>query len=1103
MKYAEKIMIMVMLIVMVTTLFYPAVNGMPVNPTSASNKNATGSLNIYKYNPVTRLGSIPILYNVSRYPEDPVSEKPVFISMKSPYLGQMYIYSNVSINITTNGVLLGVRHYYYNTSIEIPTIYLLGGYIGAIPALPAFNYTTTFGNTYNVTTYNVTSFVSYYMTYGNITYSHTYYYNVSTSTTTNYSLIYAFTPSLLSSNFSNLTDTYYGLSNPGFVSYQNTPNEIYITTLSSSSIESNNVSLQYNVSGSGWTNVTVNNASTTAILSNYTHGYQPILSMLNNISNYLKDLGILNNTFDYSPLSFFVGTIPGVGLGNYVTYRGLVTTNTNKSVSPIGMYFITNSSGKKVFFVDPHPFLWLLSMNINNLTNLLFSFLLPDTLTQSISSINNISILIENSQFEYLYKLTQYNIYISYPSDGIPKEVSQFVPNAIVLDNLFLGIQTSLTNLFNWNLGNLYYENNSSSSSVESYILNYIQNHNIGLIATSGTLSDLQYWQDPGQQTDISPVQDVGTNISDANIFNTNVISTALGFPLLPVYEYLKNITAQFLSVSGQPDIASLIGSIPLLIPEMPWNGSLSIVNSTIFDNIPKNLSINYSNIYNGLKINATSTIGWQIALPIEFTNILFNAIKNILANGVSRFEKLLFSFISNNISQTNLTNYLNTSLVGYLKTLYLNITHSNVLNNNTLSIYLNNSLFLNISNIISELSPKIFAMSPNFEAGIIGYDKNFVKNGYRSVYVSYDMFNENTSIMQNMFNDIFNWSINWSYKPLFNYSGLLVSPILANEFNSTLEGQTIIYSKTTVIPANNFINISFPLNSSGTYTLHYISPDSYLRLDVGNMVYNLSSGVGTFNISSSSSTTHSAKIYALNPHLLFSPLMIIVTKSTFMSVTFTENGLPAGTTWYVNITGGASYSSTTSTITFSELNGSYSYTVATGNKEYAPTPASGSFTVNGVNVNQAVTFTLFTYTVTFTESGLPSGTIWYVNITGGASHSSTTSTITFSEPNGTYTYTVATGDKEYAPSPATGSFTVNGANVNQAVTFTLFTYGVTFTESGLPANTIWYVNVTNSTGITTSYQGSGTTITFSEPNLVRILYSPSLYYTNTSHSVH
>ena len=184
---------------------------------------------------------------------------------------------------------------------------------------------------------------------------------------------------------------------------------------------------------------------------------------------------------------------------------------------------------------------------------------------------------------------------------------------------------------------------------------------------------------------------------------------------------------------------------------------------------------------------------------------------------------------------------------------------------------------------------------------------------------------------------------------------------------------------------------------------------------------------------------------------------------TTTYAVTFTESGLPTGTIWYVNITGGNSYSSTTSTITFSELNGTYSYSIATGNKEYAPSPASGSFTVNGAVVSESITFNLFTYSVTFTESGLPTGTTWYVNITGQPSQSSTGTTITVQLPNGTYSYTVATGNKEYAPSPASGSFTVNGAVVSESITFNLFTYSVTFTESGLPTGTNWSVTL-NST---------------------------------------
>ncbi|MGC8688950.1 MAG: S53 family peptidase, partial [Thermoplasmata archaeon] len=75
------------------------------------------------------------------------------------------------------------------------------------------------------------------------------------------------------------------------------------------------------------------------------------------------------------------------------------------------------------------------------------------------------------------------------------------------------------------------------------------------------------------------------------------------------------------------------------------------------------------------------------------------------------------------------------------------------------------------------------------------------------------------------------------------------------------------------------------------------------------------------------------------------------------------------------------------------------------------------------------------TYTVTFTESGLPSGTSWSVTL-AGSTKSSTTNTITFSEPNGSYSFSVGavTG---YTASPSSGTITVNGANVNQAITFT------------------------------------------------------------------
>ena len=214
--------------------------------------------------------------------------------------------------------------------------------------------------------------------------------------------------------------------------------------------------------------------------------------------------------------------------------------------------------------------------------------------------------------------------------------------------------------------------------------------------------------------------------------------------------------------------------------------------------------------------------------------------------------------------------------------------------------------------------------------------------------------------------------------------------------------------------------------------------------------------------------------------------LPLTASTSTY-SVSFTESNLPSGTTWYVNLTSGQSFSSSTNTLTFTAPNGTYSYTIATADKTYSSPPSSGSVIVNGSPQSVSVTFSLVKYTVTFTESGLPSGTTWYVNLSNGQTFSSTASTISFTETNGTYTYTVATTNKIYKPSSSSGSVTVNGSPQSVSVTFTFVTYAVTFTESGLPSGTTWYTNVTNSTGHV--FQGSSSTnkITF---NLINGTYS-------------
>ncbi|MEM0166218.1 MAG: DUF5979 domain-containing protein, partial [Thermoplasmata archaeon] len=144
----------------------------------------------------------------------------------------------------------------------------------------------------------------------------------------------------------------------------------------------------------------------------------------------------------------------------------------------------------------------------------------------------------------------------------------------------------------------------------------------------------------------------------------------------------------------------------------------------------------------------------------------------------------------------------------------------------------------------------------------------------------------------------------------------------------------------------------------------------------------------------------------------------------TSFTVTFTESGLAAGTTWSVTFNG-VQHSSTTSTISFTNIPlGNYTYTVSPI-AGYRAVP-SGTITVSGNSTVQISFIAVPTsFTVTFTESGLAAGTTWSVTF-NGVQYTSTTSTIIITGiPAGTYSYTIQNVSGYTAPGTAT--ITVNG----------------------------------------------------------------------------
>ncbi|MGB6500301.1 MAG: hypothetical protein WBG19_02715 [Thermoplasmata archaeon] len=163
----------------------------------------------------------------------------------------------------------------------------------------------------------------------------------------------------------------------------------------------------------------------------------------------------------------------------------------------------------------------------------------------------------------------------------------------------------------------------------------------------------------------------------------------------------------------------------------------------------------------------------------------------------------------------------------------------------------------------------------------------------------------------------------------------------------------------------------------------------------------------------------------------------VIETSLAFARVTyivsFEELGLPSGTEWAVTLNG-TLLSSSSSSVTAVEPNGSYSYSISSipGWKQ-STQPPTGSVLVAGSSVTEDLAYTAVTYSVTFAVSGLPTGAFWWVDI-GGNVVSSSGPSLSFEEPNGTYSFTASTAGF----GNVTGRVTVDGiAPAPEPVTFT------------------------------------------------------------------
>lgn len=267
-------------------------------------------------------------------------------------------------------------------------------------------------------------------------------------------------------------------------------------------------------------------------------------------------------------------------------------------------------------------------------------------------------------------------------------------------------------------------------------------------------------------------------------------------------------------------------------------------------------------------------------------------------------------------------------------------------------------------------------------------------------------------------------------------------------------------------VEAGTIAEIDNILNLNGIQKLGYLNPVLYNLGDRQYSKTSLSSGLPYYDIVSGVNSNYPAlggydlvtgwgSINAYNFSRYAEDLM------RQYSVTFEQSGLPLGNQWYVTFDG-QKVGSTDGYINFTEPNGTYAYQVS-GPSNFNPASTYGNITVSGANITQNVNF-VQTFPVNFTETGLPTGDRWYVNLTDGTTITSTEGHAVSSLENGSYTFTVSTTNKTYYANGST--LYVNGAPVIVSIHFLPFLSNVTFEETGLPPGIVWYLKVSHSSEV-------------------------------------
>ncbi len=403
----------------------------------------------------------------------------------------------------------------------------------------------------------------------------------------------------------NLINETLGLAPRGWVVSSNESVDILILALDYESKLS--VCLEYRVGNGSWKRVSTVDSP---LMKSFYSLVNSVNSVLESVERWVEKLGG-NISIPRARLGITIAeaTIPPQSPGTYVMIRAIARTSDGRTaVSPAGLYYVVNwGRDTRILIIDPHVFPWLLAENYRRMFEQIVLF-------KPVALISRIVYGYRLETFHHWELLGKhYDLYIAWPDRSVVELLREFRPNVIILSNLWLGVESYGRRWWDWDLRDI----RVGGKSLLQHIVDYVGKSHAGIIATHATLSDEILWLSCEEKLKVGTRGHVGYDSRDIDVVNEKTVAALLGMPELTLFEHLKDRIAETLCWSSEYG-AKLVGSTPLHVPYVPWNGTLEPTPQAkeLGWDLPQRIVVEVPSFAKRFGYRAYTEVGWQLALP-------------------------------------------------------------------------------------------------------------------------------------------------------------------------------------------------------------------------------------------------------------------------------------------------------------------------------------------------------------------------------------------------------------------------------------------------------------------------------------------------------